>query len=90
MIAYIPEAAEKKCNLLIFGEALLPGYPFWLDFTDGAKFNSSTQKEIHAHYMNQAVCIESGHLDPFCDGASQYSMAIVVGCIERPLDRGGH
>lgn len=28
------------------GEALLPGYPFWISRTDGARFDSPMQKEI--------------------------------------------
>jgi predicted amidohydrolase len=28
IISYISEAGNKKCELVIFGEALLPGYPF--------------------------------------------------------------
>ncbi len=87
---YIARAAEKKCRLVAFGEALLPGYPFWLELTDGARFNSAIQKEIHAHYMVQAVQIESGHLNPLCETAAKHNIAVILGCIERAGDRGGH
>ena len=40
--------------------------------------------------MAHAVCIEEGHLDPLCDLAKEKSIAIYLGMIERPLDRGGH
>lgn len=81
---------EAGCHLVAFGEGLLPGYPFWIERTNGAVFNSPMQKEIHAHYMDQAVQIEAGHLDPLCETAKKFSIAIALGCIERPLDRGGH
>ena len=68
----------------------MPGYPFWIERTDGARFNSPVQKEIHAHYMDQAVQIEAGHLDMVCQTAVQHQIAVVLGCIERPPDRGGH
>ena len=29
----ILEAAKKGSELIVFGEALLPGYPFWLAYT---------------------------------------------------------
>ena len=90
MLAYAERAADEKCKLVAFGEALLPGYPFWIERTDGARFNSDIQKDIHAHYMSQAVHIEAGHLDPFCRLAAEKKMAVIVGCIERPADRGGH
>ncbi|CAF4663286.1 unnamed protein product, partial [Rotaria magnacalcarata] len=48
---YISDAADQRCSLVAFGEAIVPGYPFWLELTDGAVFNSSIQKEIHAEYM---------------------------------------
>ena len=87
---YVAQAARQGCQLVAFGEALLPGYPFWIEHTDGARFNSSVQKEIHAHYMDQAVQIEAGHLDSLCETAAADKIAVVLGCIERAGDRGGH
>ena len=58
MLAYVDAAAKKGCELVAFGEALLPGYPFWIEHTDGARFNSPIQKEIHAHYLHNAIQIE--------------------------------
>lgn len=90
MLRYIQQAAEQDCQLLCFGETLLPGYPFWLDFTDGARFNSPLQKELHAHYLEEAVQIERGDLDTFCQAARTHQMALILGVVERPVDRGGH
>jgi nitrilase len=90
VLGYVHAAAEAECNLVVFGEALIPGYPFWIERTHGAEFNSPMQKEIHAHYMANAVQIEAGHLDAICEAAREHHMAVMVGCIERPGDRGGH
>lgn len=90
VIEYTSRAAQKDAKLVVFGEALAPGYPFWIDKTNGAEFNSTIQKEIHAHYMDQAVCIEEGHLDELCETAKTNGIAIYLGTIERPHDRGGH
>lgn len=90
ILAYAEQAAAQGCQLTAFGEALLPGYPFWLERTDGARFNSPVQKDLHAHYLDQAVQIEAGHLDPLRAAAARFEMAIYVGIIERPADRGGH
>ncbi|MBT8297813.1 MAG: carbon-nitrogen hydrolase family protein, partial [Maribacter sp.] len=35
----INEAAKEKAELVVFGEALLPGYPFWLALTNGAAWD---------------------------------------------------
>jgi len=90
IVARIEEAAERECNLVVFGEALLPGYPFWVELTDGARFNDKVQKEIHAHYLDQAVQIEAGHLDQVRALAAKHKLAVYLGTIERPMDRGGH
>ncbi|TBR43435.1 carbon-nitrogen hydrolase family protein [Marinomonas agarivorans] len=83
-------AANQGCDLLVFGEALVPGYPFWLENTDGARFNDPKQKAIHAHYLDQGVVIERGDLKPLCDLAAQKSMAMYVGIMEKAPDRGSH
>ncbi len=90
VLEYIDQASDKTCDLVVFGEGLLPGYPFWLDRTNGAEFDSKIQKEIHAHYMNQAVCIEEGHLESICKLVKEKSISVYLGIIERPHDRGGH
>ncbi len=86
----ISEAAEQGCELIVFGEGLVPGYPFWLALTDGAAWNTKVNKEIHAHYARNSVSIESGDLDAICKLAKTHKMAIYLGAIERPQDRGGH
>lgn len=90
ILHYVSRAADQNADLVAFGEALLPGYPFWLEPTGGAVFNSDVQKEIHAHYMQNAVQIEAGHLGLLKKLCADREIAVYLGCIERPLDRGGH
>jgi nitrilase len=73
-----------------FGETLLPGYPFWLDSTEASRFNDTTQKEIFAHYLKEAVCVEQGDLMSICALAKHLKIAVYLGCAERASDRGGH
>ena len=87
---WIGKAADRKCQLIAFGEALVPGYPWWIEHTDGARFNSPVQKALHAHYLDQAVDIDAGDLDPVCALARRRKITVVLGTIERPSDRGGH
>lgn len=90
ILSSIEEAGRQSCELLVFGEALLPGYPFWLTLTHGAEFNSTMQKEIHAHYTRLAVQIEKGDLDGVCKAAKSHGISIYLGTIERAENRGGH
>lgn len=90
IVAWVETAASKGCQLAVFGEALVPGYPFWVERTDGAKFESGLQKSLYSHYARQAVCIGKGHLDELRRTARDKRIAIYVGTIERADDRGGH
>tara|TARA_R110002051_G_scaffold91370_2_gene160707 strand:- start:26116 stop:27090 length:975 start_codon:yes stop_codon:yes gene_type:complete len=87
---YISKAGNDGCELVVFGEALLPGYPFWVSMTNGAQFDSKVQKEIHAHYIKNSIQIEAGELDDICALAKQHKIAIYLGLMERAQNRGGH
>jgi nitrilase len=86
----IAHAAREGCQLVAFGEALVPGYPFWLERTDGARFNDATQKALYAHYLDQGVDIARGDLTSLCTLARTHQIAVYVGVMERAADRGGH
>ena len=84
------EAYKEKAQLIVFGEGLLPGYPFWLALTNGAQWDLKINKVLHSHYAQNSVNIENGDLDEVCALASQYKMAVYIGIIERASNRGGH
>lgn len=86
----IIEAAEEQCELIVFGEGLVPGYPFWLALTGGAEWNTKVNKALHAHYVKNSITIEDGDLEGICKLAKIHNIAIYLGVIERPVDRGGH
>lgn len=86
----IREAGTKGAQLVMFGETLLPAYPFWLCRTDAARFEADDQKQLQAAYLEQAVCIERGDLKQVCDAARGAGVWVVLGVAERPLDRGGN
>ncbi len=86
----IIDASKEKCELIVFGEGLVPGYPFWLALTGGAEWDTKINKELHAHYVTNSITIEKGDLDAVCKLAKTHKIAVYLGIIERPLDRGGH
>jgi nitrilase len=89
VVERIGAAAADRASLVVFGEALVPGYPFWPDLTDGARFGSAVQKDLFAHYAGQAVDIESGDLAEVQQAAAAGNIAVYLGTIERSGDRGG-
>ena len=82
-------AADRGAELVAFGEALVPGYPFWVEHTGGARFEDEQQKTFYAHYLDQGV-VPAEHLRPLADLARERSLTIVLGVMERAQDRGGH
>lgn len=90
VVTRVEQAAGEGCSLVVFGEALIPGYPFWVEYTDGAKFESKLQKSLYAHYVSQSVSIGDGDIDAIRKAAREHSIAVYVGVMERAGDRGGH
>lgn len=86
----IVDASKEAVELIVFGEGLIPGYPFWLALTGGAEWDKKVNKELHAHYVSNAITIENGDLKAICQLAKEHNMAVYLGVIERPIDRGGH
>ncbi|MDT8410250.1 MAG: carbon-nitrogen hydrolase family protein [Wenzhouxiangellaceae bacterium] len=88
VVERVVQAGRERVDLVAFGECLVPGYPFWVERTDGARFGSGLQQELFAHYVDQAVDIEAGHLDGVCEAARASATAVVLGVLERPAERG--
>lgn len=88
--AWVEKAAQAGVQLVCFGETLVPAYPVWVERLDGARFNDPVQKRYHALYLEQAVSIEDGDLDPVREAARRGKVAVIIGVAERPRDRGGH
>lgn len=88
----VREAAEQGAALIAFGETVVPAYPHWLSRTDGARFESSEQKELHALYLAQSVRLGGGanDLEAVCRVAGERGIAVVLGVAELGMDRGGH
>ncbi len=79
----IAEAGRGAASLAVFGETLLPGYPAWIGRTDGARFNAADQKQLHAHYLDQAVDIAAGQLDVVRAAARRAGLTVCLGIAER-------
>ena len=90
VVRHIHAAAEAGAELVVFPEACLPGYPVWLARTHGAAFDDPRQKAIHARYVESSVMPSHGHLEPICAAAAVCNLEVVIGAVERAVDRGGH
>ncbi|MEM6731352.1 MAG: nitrilase-related carbon-nitrogen hydrolase, partial [Myxococcota bacterium] len=84
----VEEAANEGARLVAFAETFVPGYPIWLDQTDASRFDDDLQKDIHARYLEHAVCLAEGHLDTLCGLAKAKNIGVVLGIAERDAARG--
>lgn len=90
IVKHIHAAADAGAELVAFPEACLPGYPVWLARTGGAEFDAPRQKAVHARYVEESVMPDHGHLESICAAAAIHGIEVVVGVVERAVDRGGH
>ncbi|MEL6185749.1 MAG: carbon-nitrogen hydrolase family protein [Myxococcota bacterium] len=88
VVSHLRRAASEGAELVAFGETLVPGYPVWIERTDGARFESSLQKDIYARYVDQAVEVGAGHLDAVIEAARELGVYVVLGTAERDPRRG--
>jgi nitrilase len=82
-IAWMEEAAKADARLVAFGETWLPGYPFWITQTDGARFNDERQKRAYAQYLDAAVEAEGPELRRLEEAARDLKLGLVMGLVER-------
>lgn len=81
-------AAAEGAELVAFGETFLPGYPFWVSLTDGARFDAPDQKQAYAFYLEAAVELGGPELGRVCEAARDHGVFVYLGVVERTPGRG--
>ena len=88
VISEVENAAKGNADLVVFGEGFVPGYPFWVAYTNGAKFDDELQKEMFAIYHKNAVNVEFGDLKHVQKSCKNNGIACYLGIIEKTNNRG--
>jgi nitrilase len=83
VIALIEEAAAGGAELVVFPEAFLPGYPWWVSRSDGARFEADDQKLAYAYYLEQAVELGGPELTRIAEAAGEARTWVMLGSGER-------
>ncbi len=88
ILEWIERASAAGVELLAFGETFLPGYPFWVSRTNGARFEDALQRELFAAYVDQAVDPDGPELREIKAAAKARGIFVVLGLVERARSRG--
>ena len=83
VVRLIGEAATGGAELVAFPEAFIPGYPAWVDTTDAAAWNDSTQKAAFAWYVDAAVDLDGPDFAVVVEAARDHGVFAYVGVAER-------
>lgn len=87
ILARLDEAADQGVELAAFGETFLPGYPFWLTHTDGARFDDPHQRAAYAAYVRAAVRLDGPQLCAIAERSRRRGVAVVLGVVEASPER---
>ncbi|MFQ5980170.1 MAG: carbon-nitrogen hydrolase family protein [Candidatus Heimdallarchaeota archaeon] len=81
---YIKEAHDNEAQLVTWGETLIPGYPFWLSPSGGAKWDDADQKRTYRTYWREALDLEnSSILSEMMKLARELEIMLMGGVTER-------
>ncbi len=77
-VAFIAEAAGQKAQLVAFGEAWLPGYPWWV-YLGSPIYGAQFTQQLYAN----AVTIPGDTIEQLCVAARENHIYVVMGLTER-------
>ncbi len=88
VIDWVYKAAADEVEVLAFGETFLPGYPFWVSRTDGARFDAPDQKQAYAFYLEAAVNLNGPELAEITEVVRDTGVFTYLGVAERSQSGG--
>ena len=85
------DATGQGCELLVFGETWLTGYPVWLDYVPAAAlWDHEPTKEVFAQMHQHAVTVPGPHIDLIKQRARELSLNVCLGINEKVIGAAGH
>ena len=83
VVASMGEAAAGGAQLVAFAETFVPGYPAWVDITDGSAWEHPDQKAAFSYYLDQAVDLDGAEFAQVVEAARDHRLFAYVGVVER-------
>lgn len=90
-VGIMEEASKQQCDLLVFGETWLTGYPVWLDHIPGvAYWDHEPTKQVYAQMHEQSLTIPGPALTFLQDHARKLKINVCMGLNEKVAADKGH
>lgn len=83
VLSFLEDAAAQDVQLVAFPETFLSGYPFWVELTNGARFDSPPQKRAYASYLEAAVEMDGPQIRSITEAARDLGVFVYLGTTER-------
>jgi nitrilase len=83
----VAKAAEQGVKLVVFPEAFVPAYPFWVWYL--APREHARLGELHAALVDQAVSVPGPELAPVQEAARRSRVFVALGVSERNVEASG-
>jgi nitrilase len=80
---YVDRAVDAKCNMVLFPEAFLGGYPRGIAFGTSIGSRSAEGREWFRRYYSNAVTIDGPVISNLEETAAASGLLLIVGVIER-------
>ncbi len=87
-VGLIHEAASNGAELIAFPETFVAGYPSWADFSNASAFDDPDQKRAFSMYLDSAVDVARGDLDPVVEASAATGTFVYLGIAERSMSSG--
>ena len=75
--------AQKKCDLIVFPESFVPGYPRGFTFGATVGRRSDAGRQLYTDYYNNSIDLESSDLKRLESLSAENQIYIVIGVTER-------
>jgi len=79
----VQENAAKGCQLILFPESFIPGYPRGFSFGSNVGKRTDEGRELYKTYLENSLEIDSDHFKRLIDISKKNKVYLVIGATER-------
>ncbi len=84
----VKENVAKGCNLILFPESFIPGYPRGFSFGSNVGKRTDEGRELYKTYLDNSLEIDGGQFNRLVDISKHNKVYLVIGATERENHNG--